>query len=89
MLKILLADPRPNSRNFFNVVANILFKISFICLWDAALHNNYDTIKIHNALIWVLQDLSNNPRTMTLFLAIAFIRTCAILPEDSYRLQGY
>ena len=30
MLKTLLADPRPNSHNFFNVVANILFKICFI-----------------------------------------------------------
>ena len=35
-----------------------------MCFWDAALHNDYDKIKIHNALICVLQDLSNNPRIL-------------------------
>ena len=47
---------------FFNVVVNIRLKVSFICFWDAAHHNNDDKIKILNALIWESQDLLNNPR---------------------------
>ena len=50
--------PVPTAAIFFNVVANILLKDSFICFWDAAHHNNDDKIKILNALIWESQDLS-------------------------------
>ena len=48
---MLFVTPRTHNRNFFNVVANILLKVSFICFWDAAHHNNDDKIKIRNALI--------------------------------------
>ena len=43
--------PRPNSCDFFNVVANILLKVSLICFWDAAHHDNDDKIKVLNVLI--------------------------------------
>ena len=52
MLKMLLADPPyPQSYFFFNTDANILLKVSLICSWDAARHNNDEKIKIYNALI--------------------------------------
>ena len=49
--------PVPTAAIFFNVVASILLKYSFICFWDAAHHNNDDKIKILNALILESQDL--------------------------------
>ena len=36
----------------------IIFEVGEFCFWDAVGHSNDDKIKIHNALIWVLQDLS-------------------------------
>ena len=35
---------------------------------DAGRHNNDDKIKIHDALIWLLQDLSKYPRTVYMYI---------------------
>ena len=49
---MLLADPPvPTVAIFFNADTSILLKLSLICFWDAARHNNDETIKIYNALI--------------------------------------
>ena len=58
----VLPTPFPTIAIFFNVVANTLLKVSFICFKDAAHPNNDDEIKILNALIWESQDFLNNPR---------------------------
>ena len=50
--------PVPKVAIFFSVDANNFLKVSDFWFWDAARHNNDDNIKIRNALIWVLQDLS-------------------------------
>ena len=47
----VLPTPSPTIAIFFNVVATIILKDSFVCFWDAAHHNNDDKIKILNALI--------------------------------------
>ena len=45
--------PLSHSRSFiFNVVVDILSKMSFICYWDAARHADVEKIKINNALIY-------------------------------------
>ena len=56
--------PFPTVVFFFNVDANNFLKVGDIWFCDAARHNNDDEIKIYNALIWVLQDLSKSPRTV-------------------------
>ena len=56
--------PFPTIAIFFNVVSTILLKVSFVCFWDAAHHNNDDKIKILDALIWESQDLSDSPRSL-------------------------
>ena len=38
---------------------------------DAGRHNNDDKIKIHDALIWLLQDLSKYPRKYGSFTGLA------------------
>ena len=55
--------PFPTVAIFSNVDANNFLKVGDIWFCDAARHNNDDKIKIHNALVWVLQDLSKSPRT--------------------------
>ena len=50
--------PDPTVAIFFNVDANNFLKVNDFWFGDAARHNNDYKIKIHNTLIWVLQDLS-------------------------------
>ena len=54
----VLQTPHPNSRIFYNVDANILFKVCDVWFWEAARYNEDDKIQINSALIWFLQDLS-------------------------------
>ena len=42
---------------------------------DAGRHNNDDKIRIHDALIWLLQDLSKYPRKYT----YSGVRSCLAL----------
>ena len=65
--------PVPTVAIFFQVGANILLKVSFICFWDAANHNNDDKIKILDALIWESQDLSDHPRMIQHKLSKEFL----------------
>ena len=51
-----------NSRIFFFTMSLQLFFWKLVGFWDAESHNEDDKTKIHNALIWVLQDLSKDPR---------------------------
>ena len=61
--------PLPTVAIFFKVDANNFLNVGEFWFCDEARHNNDDKINIHNALIWVLQDLSKSPRTRYTWLS--------------------
>ena len=68
VVNVVIWPPSQQSQFFFNVNANNFLNDGDFLFWDAGRHNNDGKIKIHDALIGLLQDLSKYPRTKAYFI---------------------